>query len=125
MSLHIALAAILPHLPAEIRADLMAQPLESACQALNLSKVENPENMRWLTHKRLQHSKGVSDQIVDGLRHKRKFLEKALADNAAPSIWLGYYLHDQVREVFLVDTGHSEVLMISEPIGAAADEKPA
>jgi hypothetical protein len=71
--------------------------------------------MRWLTSKRLLHS-DLSSTVSASLKKKVTFLDECLSSQTEPSVWLGYFVHDDVRDVFLIDLNRSAVLVISEPI---------
>ena len=117
MSVQAAFRALLPHIPADIRAELISECSEAdAINTLNLSKVEDPVNMRWLTAKRLAHSQGLSEGIIASLQRKVNFLDQSLRSESEPSIWLGYIVRNDVREVFFVDINRSAVFAVSEQI---------
>lgn len=117
MSLEKAFNAILPHLPAGMRAELASKASESeAISTLNLGPVEDPANMRWLVAKRITHSQGASADLVASLERKLEFLDESLRNENRPAIWLGYVVRNNVREVFLIDLNRSAILVISEPL---------
>lgn len=40
------------------------------------------------------------------------FLDERVSNETKPSVWLGYFVHDNVRDVFLIDLNRSAVLLI-------------
>jgi hypothetical protein len=120
MSARAALRLLAPQLPGSVRAHL--EPASSDAQIirlLNLDKVADPENMRWLTSKRLSHS-DLSPAVSASLQRKLTFLDECFASQTEPSVWLGYFVHENVRDVFLIDLNRSAVLVLSEPIVPSA-----
>ena len=122
MSARAALRLLAPQLPAAVRAHLDPASSDSEIiYLLNLDKVADPANMRWLTSKRLLHS-DLSSAVKASLESKVAFLDKCVSSQTEPSVWLGYFVHDDVRYVFLIDVNRSAVLVISEPIAASAGD---
>jgi hypothetical protein len=116
MSSLAALRLLAPQLPASVRAHLGPASSDSEIiHLLNLDKVADPANMRWLTSKRLLHS-DLSPAVSASLKRTLTFLDECVASQTEPDVWLGYFVHDNVRDVFLIDLNRSAVLVVSEPI---------